>query len=81
MAFTSGRDIFFRAGAYDPDSPAGSRLLAHELAHVEQQARGAVPPLLPRSGVRMGAPGDALEREADRRADEAAWPPSRTSRP
>lgn len=36
-AFTTGQDIFFRAGAYDPDSPAGLRLLAHELTHTIQQ--------------------------------------------
>ena len=36
-AFTTGRDIFFRHGEYRPDSHAGRRLLAHELAHVVQQ--------------------------------------------
>ncbi|HSK25024.1 MAG TPA: DUF4157 domain-containing protein [Egicoccus sp.] len=36
-AFTSGNDIFFRAGAYQPASPAGRHLLAHELTHVVQQ--------------------------------------------
>lgn len=39
-AFTAGRDIYFRAGQYAPDSTAGQRLLAHELAHVIQQAGG-----------------------------------------
>lgn len=37
-AFTSGRDIFFRAGAFDPDSRTGLFLLAHEAAHVAQQS-------------------------------------------
>jgi murein DD-endopeptidase MepM/ murein hydrolase activator NlpD len=36
-AFTRGRDIYFAAGRYQPDSGAGRRLLAHELAHVVQQ--------------------------------------------
>jgi hypothetical protein len=36
-AFTSGRDIYFRAGRYDPLSLSGKRLLAHELTHVIQQ--------------------------------------------
>jgi hypothetical protein len=40
-AFTTGRDVFFRKGAYDPRSPGGQELIAHELAHVEQQG-GAV---------------------------------------
>ncbi|HYJ81485.1 MAG TPA: DUF4157 domain-containing protein, partial [Allosphingosinicella sp.] len=42
-AFTTGRDIYFGAGQYDPASSAGRRLLAHELTHVFQQ--GAEPKL------------------------------------
>jgi hypothetical protein len=37
-AYTSRRDIVFGAGRYDPQSAAGRRLLAHELAHVVQQS-------------------------------------------
>jgi hypothetical protein len=40
-AFTTGRDIFFRAGEYNPDSLSGKELLAHELTHTVQQ--GAAP--------------------------------------
>lgn len=36
-AFTAGKAIFFGAGQYAPESGAGQRLLAHELAHVVQQ--------------------------------------------
>lgn len=36
-AFTVGSDVFFSKGAYQPDSPAGRKLLAHELVHVVQQ--------------------------------------------
>lgn len=36
-AFTFGNDIFFDHGKYDPRSPAGKRLLAHELTHTVQQ--------------------------------------------
>jgi hypothetical protein len=39
-AFTTGQDIFFRSGEYDPGSAAGQALLAHELAHVVQQHDG-----------------------------------------
>jgi|GEM_PF-1996427 len=39
-AFTAGNDVFFRRGAYDPDSPQGQRLLSHELTHVVQQSGG-----------------------------------------
>lgn len=36
-AFTTGSDVFFRQGAYNPDSRGGQELLAHELTHVVQQ--------------------------------------------
>jgi hypothetical protein len=36
-AFTVGDDVAFRAGEYQPHTPAGRRLLAHELTHVVQQ--------------------------------------------
>jgi hypothetical protein len=36
-AFTTGNDIFFRRGEYQPGSADGQRLLAHELTHVVQQ--------------------------------------------
>ncbi|MDX2285992.1 MAG: DUF4157 domain-containing protein [Bacteroidia bacterium] len=39
-AFTRGRDIYFNAGQYQPQSSAGQRLLAHELTHVVQQGGG-----------------------------------------
>jgi hypothetical protein len=36
-AFTTGGDIFFRDGEYNPESGDGRELLAHELTHVVQQ--------------------------------------------
>ena len=36
-AFTTGQDIFFRKGEYNPGSAGGKELLAHELTHVVQQ--------------------------------------------
>lgn len=45
-AFTTGHDIFFRKGAYDPRSLEGRKLLAHEATHVLQQSRG-----LARAGI------------------------------
>ncbi|QNH18830.1 hypothetical protein HEP74_04006 [Xanthomonas sp. SS] len=39
-AVTSDEDIAFSAGRYQPDSPRGRNLLAHELAHVVQQRQG-----------------------------------------
>ncbi|MBN2075965.1 MAG: DUF4157 domain-containing protein [Dehalococcoidales bacterium] len=37
-AFTTGTDIFFRNGEFNPDSDSGKKLLAHELTHVVQQS-------------------------------------------
>ncbi|MDJ0715454.1 MAG: DUF4157 domain-containing protein [Prochloraceae cyanobacterium] len=36
-AFTTGQDIFFRQGEYEPASRRGQELIAHELTHVMQQ--------------------------------------------
>lgn len=36
-AFTYGQDIYFDSGAFNPESSAGKRLLAHELTHTVQQ--------------------------------------------
>jgi hypothetical protein len=37
QAFTRGRDIYFAAGRFTPDTRDGRHLLAHELTHVLQQ--------------------------------------------
>ncbi|MCA9958773.1 MAG: DUF4157 domain-containing protein, partial [Anaerolineales bacterium] len=52
-AFTTGQDIFFRQGEYNPGNRGGQELIAHELTHVVQQNSGAVR----RKGIE---PGDAL---------------------
>ncbi|MEO0376498.1 MAG: DUF4157 domain-containing protein, partial [Cyanobacteria bacterium P01_A01_bin.17] len=36
-AFTVGNDIFFDQGEFQPNTPAGMRLVAHELTHTLQQ--------------------------------------------
>ena len=36
-AFTTGQDVFFRNGEYQPHSKRGQALIAHELTHVAQQ--------------------------------------------
>ncbi|WP_424103108.1 DUF4157 domain-containing protein [Moorena producens] len=41
-AFTTGSDVFFRQGAYNPGSQEGQELIAHELTHVVQQGGGLV---------------------------------------
>lgn len=62
-AFTTGSDIFFRDGAYSPQSSGGQELLAHELTHVVQQSTGTVGSS--GSGMTVNAPGDRFEQEAD----------------
>lgn len=79
-AFTSGRDIFFREGTYNPGSQEGMRLLAHETTHVLQQSAGPVAGTPGPGGVAVSRPGDPFEREAEsvaatfvqREADESA---------
>src|SRR6266536_1436715 len=66
-AFATGTDVYFAQGEYKPNTTDGDRLIAHELAHVVQQ-RGA-----PTSGpLTVSEPGDSLEREADRVANQIA---------
>jgi hypothetical protein len=37
LAYTVGSDLVFAPGEYEPDTPAGHELIAHELVHVVQQ--------------------------------------------
>ncbi|MFL6416678.1 MAG: DUF4157 domain-containing protein [Bryobacteraceae bacterium] len=62
VAFTTGSDIFFRDGAYNPSSSSGKELLAHELTHVVQQGSGKAEI---QGKLALGAPGDRYEQEAD----------------
>ena len=70
LALTVGSDIYFRDGVFAPYTPAGLRLLAHEVAHVVQQHRG---PVASRSytggGLAVAPAGSAEEREADAAAE------------
>ena len=67
-AFTVGNHIAFNQGEYDPASPEGQHVLAHELAHVRQQTGGAVS-MLPQDDVELEIdPDPTLEREAEETA-------------
>jgi hypothetical protein len=70
LAFTSGSDIFFAPGQYQPQTATGLRLIGHELAHVLQQRAGRVRNPSP-SGVAV-IQDRLLEAEADRAAHRAA---------
>ena len=67
LAFTTGNDIFFRQGKYQPGSSDGRRLLAHELTHVVQQNSDQVRETAQPS-LTVSEPHDPLELEADRMA-------------
>lgn len=41
-AFTTGQDVFFRQGAYQPGNRGGQELIAHELTHVVQQSNHSI---------------------------------------
>lgn len=61
-AFTVGNDIFFRSGAYAPNSADGKRTIIHELTHVVQQSSSS-----PSNGqLKLGAVNDQYEKEADK---------------
>jgi hypothetical protein len=71
LAFTEGKDIYFAPGEYRPDSFKGQELIAHELAHVIQQAEGRVRPTGGANGIPIND-DPALEREADQMGHLAA---------
>jgi len=68
LAYAVGHHVAFGTGRYSPQTEAGSRLLAHELAHVVQQRRG---PAAVHAQRAVSEPGDPAEREADAAADLA----------
>jgi hypothetical protein len=71
QAYTVGEDVVFRSGAYQPDTPAGRHVLAHELAHVVQQRAGPVAGTPAAGGISLSEPGDPFEQAAERAADQA----------
>jgi hypothetical protein len=76
QAFTTGSDIFFGEGQYQPQSSGGQELIAHELTHVVQQGSGSVGSS---GGMKVNAPGDSFEQEADASAKAALSPASQAS--
>jgi hypothetical protein len=62
-AFATGRDVFFRAGEYQPGTSQGRELIAHELAHVVQQGGADV-----RGKLTLGSATDPAESDADEAA-------------
>jgi hypothetical protein len=73
LAFTSGPNLYFAPGQYDPATPHGQKLLAHELTHVVQQRAGRVRNPFG-SGVAV-VQDLCLEAEAERMANRLAIQP------
>ncbi len=67
-AFTTGNDIFFREGAYQPGSFVGRELIAHELTHVVQQNGSQLNRSQISRAMTVSQPGDPHEMEAEHTA-------------
>jgi Domain of unknown function (DUF4157) len=63
-AFTTGQDIFFRQGTYNPESQSGQTLIAHELTHVVQQTGGHSHPSTATGVVQRAPTGLAQEKSS-----------------
>ena len=76
-AFTTGRDIYFRQGEYNPGDSSGRELLAHELTHVVQQNPDKVQTKSDDEGSQSGCTCGIFRRS--RAADETYGEPARRS--
>ena len=74
LAYTVGRDVVFREGRYVPRAAEGNKLLAHELAHVVQQA-GSDGICSGQRNKKLGLSPIVLERDAEQAscAMETTW--------
>jgi osmotically-inducible protein OsmY len=63
-AYTAGNHVAFGAGRYTPGTSGGKHLLAHELTHVVQQAKGPVPATRVVDGLSVSHPQDHFEQAA-----------------
>jgi hypothetical protein len=69
LAYAAGRHVVFAPGQFQPASPEGKRLLAHELTHVVQQSSSgsSIP-----GQLAVSNPESAHEHEAERHAESIA---------
>src|SRR5262245_3164109 len=70
QAYTVGSDVVVRSGAYEPDTPSGRHVLAHELTHVMQQKAGPVSGTPAGGGISISDPSDSFEQAATRNASQ-----------
>jgi hypothetical protein len=76
LAYTVGEDIAFTSQRYAPTTPAGARLLAHELAHVVQQGGPA-----PAAPLQIDTAGEAGASVAAQAATSGRRAPPQPRRP
>ncbi|CAM3990059.1 DUF4157 domain-containing protein [Kibdelosporangium persicum] len=69
-AFTTGQDVFFNSGVYNPSSSEGYHTLAHELTHTLQQSAGPVAGTEVSPGLSVSDPHDHDERAAHATAEK-----------
>ena len=80
LAYTVGQHIAFEPGQYQLRTPAGQRLMAHELAHVVQNSLqpGPAGGRLDRSpGPQTAAPQSTSQPPAKKSQDELSRPPNK----
>ncbi|MCC8250478.1 eCIS core domain-containing protein [Saccharothrix luteola] len=75
-AVTVGQDIFFGHGMFRPETPAGERLLVHELLHTAQVPHPLGALVQGRDTGSVSMPGEPVEQEAERvaRSDRVEEP-------
>jgi hypothetical protein len=76
QAFTVGSNIVFQQGRFNPSTPDGQLMLAHELTHVMQQRSGPVEGTDRGDGVRVSDPSDRFERDAVANAERVMSAPA-----
>ncbi len=69
-AFTKGRDIVFGEGQYSPYTSTGKHLIAHELAHIQQNNNSDTTPLIHR--YPWGALNEWAKYKGKKLAEESA---------
>jgi hypothetical protein len=74
-AVTRATDIYFAAGQFAPGTPAGDRLLIHELTHVVQHDQGRLPSATGDT-PQVSQPDEPAEQEASAAERTVASPPA-----
>ena len=76
-AFTTGQDVFFRQGAFEPATSEGKELIAHELTHVVQQTGAAMrapEPAAPVSIARTSAGAGTIQADTQSSTTDVPTP-------